>query len=68
MQEEKLKLYEDLQQIVDEKKEHEHFIREIMIRLKGEEERCKVLAKEKAELTAFCLKLKGQLQEQHIKS
>ena len=59
LQEEKLKLYENLNTMVDEKTENEHFIREMMIRMRGETERVKLLEKDKEELTEFALNLKS---------
>ena len=45
--------------MVDEKTENEHFIREMMIRMRGETEKVKQLEKDKEELTAFALSLKS---------
>jgi hypothetical protein len=41
LNEEKLQLYENFSSLMDEKTEHEHLIREMMIRLKGEQEKVK---------------------------
>lgn len=59
LQEEKLTLYENLNTMVDEKTENEHFIREMMIRMRGETEKVKQLEKDKEELTEFALSLKS---------
>jgi hypothetical protein len=63
LQEEKLQIFENMNELLDVKLENEHFIREMMIRLKGETDKCKTLEKDKVELTEFCLSLKSQIQE-----
>lgn len=52
-----------MNELLDLKLENEHFIREMMIRLKGETDKSKALEKDKIELTEFCLTLKSQIQE-----
>tara|TARA_B110000285_G_C14495754_1_gene325900 strand:- start:213 stop:365 length:153 start_codon:yes stop_codon:yes gene_type:complete len=50
-----------MNELLDVKLENEHFIREMMIRLKGETDKNKLLEKDKVELTEFSLALKSQI-------
>lgn len=52
-----------MNQLEDEKKENDQFVREVMIRLKGETDKVQILEKEKADLTKFAFELKASMLE-----